>query len=749
MANGLEDKWKALSLTAAEEDALVVEDEADELSDQLVAHNLAGKLLSDAPYNPEALKITMSRAGLVVREIENNIFVFQFFSKSDREKVLEQGPWSFDGKLLLLKEVNKGEQPAEMTFNMVRSWVKVYQLPVDKRRKPMAMAIANKMGSFVEFDGTDPFDYKKIHEVGGVQKWVDIRYEKQLLDLCVICGMFGHVAKDCAYYDEDMPESMYPYGAWLRASPTRSSSSEMGDVWRNDEEYASVFVDSVGRRGGLGLLWRKEIGVKGLHAAEGDWRGHWLCAGDFNQFLYKEEKMGGPMREQNLLDDFTLALEDCGLLDLGYIDFPYTWWNGRDEYQIVHERLDRMLGNSEWLCYFPLLSVYHLNWGDSDHVPVKLTEYKGGKKERRRGKGFKFEDFSLTSNACGAVVEEAWGEGCGVGVDVVPYRLGVVSAALKRWSKKEFGSIQEQLKNKRSLPSDDVLVWHYSSNGESYTTKSGYRFIRWFKVNMNQASSSTSSSFLWKKTWSLVLLPKVKVFLWRSCRKALPTRANRISGKPRQCAQCDRTEENVLHALFLCLVVQGVCESISVDMSRVMDPPNERFNEWWEKILKLFTDEEICKIAMICWGLWDARNKSIFVDRLRAYAECAGASLSYYAAYVDAQPVARGNAEGGRVGDEGVVARDEHGEVLVAAVNQIEARWEPRVAEAKDVLYAIKVALFSGFDNIVVETDCLDVIKHLQEGPVEFGERIWCGDAPYFVADAVSADACETFISAY
>ncbi|KAL2928218.1 Neuron navigator 3 [Bienertia sinuspersici] len=507
-----------------------------------------------------------------------------------------------------------------------------------------------------------------------------IRYEK-LLDLCVICGMFGHVAKDCAYYDEDMPESMYPYGAWLRASPTRSRE-----------------------KGGLGIAVEEGDWRKGLHAAEGDWRRHWLCAGDFNQFLYKEEKTGGPMREQNLLDDFKLALEDCGLLDLGYIDFPYTWWNGRDGCQIVHERLDRMLGNSEWLCYFPLLSVYHLNWGDSDHVPVKLTEYKGGKKERRRGKGFKFEDFSLTSNACGAVVEEAWGEGCGVGVDVVPYRLGVVSAALKRWSKKEFGSIQEQLKNKRSLPSDDVLVWHYSSNGESYTTKSGYRFIRWFKVNMNQASSSTSSSFLWKKTWSLVLLPKVKVFLWRSCRKALPTRANRISGKPRQCAQCDRTEENVLHALFLCLVVQGVCESISVDMSRVMDPPNERFNEWWEKILKLFTDEEICKIAMICWGLWDARNKSIF-------------EVSAHGNRLQGGCV-KLNCDAGRVGDEGVVARDEHGEVLVAAVNQIEARWEPRVAEAKDVLYAIKVALFSGFDNIVVETDCLDVIKHLQEGLV-------------------------------
>ncbi|KAL2940036.1 Gag polyprotein [Bienertia sinuspersici] len=57
--------------------------------------------------------------------------------------------------------------------------------------------------------------------VRGVQKWVDFKYEK-LSDLCYICGLFGHVAKDCANYDEDIPENLYPYGSWLRASPTRN-----------------------------------------------------------------------------------------------------------------------------------------------------------------------------------------------------------------------------------------------------------------------------------------------------------------------------------------------------------------------------------------------------------------------------------------------------------------------------------------------------------------------------------------------
>ncbi|KAL2894912.1 hypothetical protein RDABS01_010821 [Bienertia sinuspersici] len=255
MAIGLEEKWKALSLMEEEEDALICDDEPDELSEQLVAHCLVGKLLTNSPFNPEALKNTIKNLwkpskGLVVTEIENNIFVLQFFSKNDREKVMDQGSWSFDGKLLLLKEFMKGEQPAEMSFNMARFWVKVYQLPVDRRKKPMAMAIANRMGMFVEFDSSDPFGYRRFMryrvdldiskqlmkgmkiQVGKVQKWVDFKYEK-LPEICYPCGLFGHSAKDYGLYDEEIPESMYPYGTWLWASPTWNKF--LGESLRDSE----------------------------------------------------------------------------------------------------------------------------------------------------------------------------------------------------------------------------------------------------------------------------------------------------------------------------------------------------------------------------------------------------------------------------------------------------------------------------------------------------------------------------------
>ena len=46
----------------------------------------------------------------------------------------------------------------------------------------------------------------------------------------------------------------------------------------------------------------------------------WLCAGDFNEVLYKHEKRGGPIRNQKQLENFRMALGDCGLRDLGFLE---------------------------------------------------------------------------------------------------------------------------------------------------------------------------------------------------------------------------------------------------------------------------------------------------------------------------------------------------------------------------------------------------------------------------------------------
>ncbi|KAL2924423.1 Cellular nucleic acid-binding protein [Bienertia sinuspersici] len=132
----------------------------------------------------------------------------------------------------------------------------------------MAIVMANKMGKFVEFDSSDPFGYKKFMRfrvdidpckplmrgikvlVGNVNKWIEFKYEK-LPDLCYLCGLFGHGAKECAFYDEEIPESSYPYGNWKRASPTRNSME--GEAPADANERGKLKVEVGGRNGGIAL----------------------------------------------------------------------------------------------------------------------------------------------------------------------------------------------------------------------------------------------------------------------------------------------------------------------------------------------------------------------------------------------------------------------------------------------------------------------------------------------------------------
>lgn len=60
--------------------------------------------------------------------------------------------------------------------------------------------------------------------------------------------------------------------------------------------------------------------------------------------------------------------------------------------------------------------------------------------------------------------------------------------------------------------------------------------------------------------------------------------------------------------------------------------------------------------------------------------------------------------------------RDEGGVVLAAAIKQVKAKWDAPIAEAKALLFRLKLALNCGFYTVVAESDCLGVTSHLKKG---------------------------------
>lgn len=85
----------------------------------------------------------------------------------------------------------------------------------------------------------------------------------------------------------------------------------------------------------------------------------WLCAGDFNEIMFSNEKLGGRVPIAHRMNFFRSTMHNCGLEDLGFSGMKFTWFNRRKK-RPIFERLDRILANANWLSLFPDYNVTHL-----------------------------------------------------------------------------------------------------------------------------------------------------------------------------------------------------------------------------------------------------------------------------------------------------------------------------------------------------------------------------------------------------
>jgi hypothetical protein len=101
------------------------------------------------------------------------------------------------------------------------------------------------------------------------------------------------------------------------------------------------------------------------------------------------------------------------------------------------------------------------------------------------------------------------------------------------------------------------------------------------------------------------------VFAWRAAREALPTKLNlhkRHIPVDTICEICSETEEDAIHAFWSCKQIQPVWDnemwSQSIRNTTVMD-----FADLLSKVLHLGRNSEPETFIIICWALWQRRNK--------------------------------------------------------------------------------------------------------------------------------------------
>lgn len=238
-----------LSLSAEEDDELVLEDGSVPDSNSSVQLCLVGRFLTDQPINFNLMRSRLAGVwrpgkGVFIKDIGQGRYIFQFFHEIDLQRIYNGGPWSFNSFPLILHRLKSGDFPLQVPLDSIYFWVQVHDLPAGYISEGIGRQIGNFIGKFEEFDPTNSSSIwrqymrirvavnvnsplkrcKRIKRADGTSFIVNFRYEK-LQIFCFICGKLGHSESFCeklfSLPPGDIPRE---WGSWLKAGDKRGQT---------------------------------------------------------------------------------------------------------------------------------------------------------------------------------------------------------------------------------------------------------------------------------------------------------------------------------------------------------------------------------------------------------------------------------------------------------------------------------------------------------------------------------------------
>lgn len=263
--------------------------------------------------------------GMLAKEIAPNLFVFYFFHLKDMKRVLDDGPWSYDQSLLILKELGCNTSPYDVQLNKAEFWVQIHKIPRALTNLKMAEIIGENLGNFVKadisnFDGTWNAFIRlrvsievdkplrrgvRIKQPNGESLWLECKYER-LPTFCFICGRLGHADKYCPHQLEIDEENFVKlYGPDLRA--TRRSITTQANRWLRDElptrqtQEPEAAAGVAHHHGSEGSIPRYEVGG-----------GHLVHSSVFYSTVIDQEANAVSMGKSDALNSLSDSLNEIG-----------------------------------------------------------------------------------------------------------------------------------------------------------------------------------------------------------------------------------------------------------------------------------------------------------------------------------------------------------------------------------------------------------------------------------------------------
>ncbi|XP_058783431.1 uncharacterized protein LOC131658114 [Vicia villosa] len=141
-----------------------------------------------------------------------------------------------------------------------------------------------------------------------------------------------------------------------------------------------------------------------IHALKEEGGSKTIFFGDLNDTISEADKVGGINRTVSQLQRGRNTMATCGLQEVSFEGYPFTWTNGRVGSENIQCRLDKSLTSFEFMQSFPLTRVFHLERYGSDHAALRIVI----QREEETGKQrhlFRFEEAWTKEGRCGDLIK--------------------------------------------------------------------------------------------------------------------------------------------------------------------------------------------------------------------------------------------------------------------------------------------------------------------------------------------------------
>ncbi|KAM0824031.1 hypothetical protein ACQ4PT_070473 [Festuca glaucescens] len=224
-----------LNLTSQESSAFVLEDEDDE-NPGCPEWAFMGKVLAPNPLHISTIKAVLRPAwgnpkGLEIRSMGTNLFMAEFATQADMDRVRGGTPWMISKHGVLLKEFDPSAKHADVCFDRLAIWAQILNLPFGLMNDSHGKGLASNIGKVEKMDvdskGRAWGEFLRVRVSINAQEPLlrcvsvfsqkrqatdvyQVMYER-LPIFCFSCGILGHSSLTCATPVERDNEGQLPY----------------------------------------------------------------------------------------------------------------------------------------------------------------------------------------------------------------------------------------------------------------------------------------------------------------------------------------------------------------------------------------------------------------------------------------------------------------------------------------------------------------------------------------------------------